>query len=158
MSLNPAERYAALRLLSEGVTAALKSAEAEAEAYRQQVRAKTLETDYGSISITRRKPTIRFEQDRLVQWCQHEYPNLVRTVASIPAVSETWLKEHRFRIDGSDVLDVETGEVVDWAHVSPGSEYLTFRADPAAKAEAVAAVATRVELLAGALTPAIEGV
>lgn len=155
-TMNPAERYAALRLLQEGIAGACDAAKAEADAWRKQVRAKSLETDFGQVSITRRKPSIRFDAARLVEWCRDEYPNLVQTVTSVPATSETWLREHRFAIDGDAVVDVESGEVVEWAHVAPGSEYLTFRADAAAKAAAVAAVAGRVELLAAALTPAIE--
>lgn len=155
MTMNPAERYGALKLLSEGIAAALKDAQADADAYRKSVRAKSLETDFGSVSITRRKPSIRFDSGPLADWCKDEYPELVKTTISIPATSETWLKDNRFTIDGDDVLDTETGEIVEWAHVSPGSEYLTFRAEPTAKAAAVAAIASRVELLAAAITPAI---
>lgn len=154
MTLNPAERYAALKLLSEGISAALKDAQAEAETYRRSVRAKSLETDFGQVYVTRRKPAIRFDEAKLLTWCEDEYPNLVQR--TIPTTARTWLAGNRFEIDGDDVLDATTGEVVDWATVTPASEGLTFRADADAKAAAIESVAARVELLAVALTPQLE--
>lgn len=155
-ALNPAERYAGLRLLAEGVQAALKTAAAEAEEYRRSVRAKSLDTDYGSVFVTVRKPSIAFDDAQLVEWCDEHYPELVQTVRSVPTRSLTWLRDQRFRIEGDDVVDVETGEVVEWASVMPGSQSLTFRADPDARRVTVAQAQERIEALMAAVQPAIE--
>lgn len=148
-TLNPAERYAALKLLDHGLKAALATAASEAEAYRQSVRAKSLETDWGTVTVARRKPSIRFDERRLIEWCEDNLPDLVHK--SVPTESQTWLKTKRFTIDGESVIDTATGEEVDWATVHEGSDYLTVRLSTEAKVAAVETVSSRVELLADAL-------
>ena len=153
-TLNPAERYAALKLLEAGLKAALADAAAEADEYRQQVRARSLETDYGTVSVTRRGPTLVVtDEAALIAWCDDEMPNLVQR--TITPQSRTWLLNTRFAATDTKAVDRVTGEVLDFLAVKPGSEYLTCRLTPEAK-DAAAAVSDRIaDTIAAAIAPAL---
>lgn len=152
-AMNPADRYAALKLLETAIAAAVDAAKKDAEDYRAQVRAKALETDYGTVSVSRGKPRIIWDDDALITWCEDEYPNLVHK--TIPTQSKKWLADNRFEIVGDDIIDREGGEAVKLGTVRPGSEYLTFRATDEAKAMALATVTERIEALTAVITPQI---
>ena len=142
--MNPAERYAALKLLEAGLKEALTAAAEEADTYRREVRAKSLETDYGTVTVTRRKPTvIVLDDDKLVGWCEDELPHLVQR--SITPEGRAWLLSKRFVIDSDgDVIDPATGETVPFLAAREGAEYLSFRATPQARESAVTAVSSRL--------------
>ena len=141
--MTPVERYAALKLLETGLKAALVAAADEADAYQRQIRAKALETDYGTVTLARRKPTIVVTDDAgLIAWCEDELPNLVQR--SITAEARTWLLSKRFVIYGEDVIDPATGEAVAFLGIKDGAEYLTFRPTAEAREAAVQAVSGRV--------------
>ena len=150
--MNPAERYAALKLLEAGLKEALSAAADEADTYRREVRAKSLETDYGTVTVTRRKPTVVVLDDaKLIDWCEDELPHLVQR--SITPEGRAWLLGKRFVIDSDgDVIDPATGETMSFLTAREGSEYLSFRATPQARESAVAAVSSR---LLDALTDAL---
>ena len=152
--MNPVDRYAALKLLEGALKAALADAAAEADAYRREVRAKALETDHGTVTVTRRKPAITVSDDAaLIDWCRDNLPNLVQR--SITAEARSWLLGRRFAIsDDGDPIDPVTGEVLPFLAVTPGAEFLTFRATPAARAAAAAFVADRIGSITAA--PALE--
>ena len=142
--MNAAEKYAALKLLEAGLKDALAAAADEADAYRQQVRAKALETDYGTVTVTRRRPSVVvLDDDALLDWVAAELPNLIQP-RSITAEARSWLLTKRFAVDGDVVLDPVTGEVVPFLGVKTGSEYLTFRPTAEARAAATEAVAGRL--------------
>ena len=141
--MNPAERYAALKLLEAGLKDALATAAEAADDYRREVRAKSLETDYGTVTVARRKPAVVILDDRaLIAWCDDELPHLVQR--SITLEGRAWLTGKRFVIDGSDVIDPTTGEAMPFMGIKDGTEYLTFRPTPEARATAVGAVSTRL--------------
>ncbi len=144
MTMNAAEKYAALKLLEAGLKEALTAAAAEADAYRREVRAKSLETDYGTVTVTRRKPTvIVLDDDKLIDWCADELPHLVQR--SITPEGRAWLLSKRFVIDSDgDVIDPATGETVPFLAAREGAEYLSFRATPQARESAVTAVSSRL--------------
>ena len=149
--MNPAERYAALKLLEAGLKEALSAAAEEADTYRREVRAKSLETDYGTVTLTRRKPTVVVLDDaKLIDWCEDELPHLVQR--SITPEGRAWLLGKRFVIADGDVIDPATGEAMPFLTTREGAEYLTFRATPQARESAVAAVSSR---LLDALTDAL---
>ena len=149
-ALNPAERSAALRLLESAVKDAAQTAKVEAEAYRQRVGAKSLESRFGDVSITRRKHTIRFDPDALLAWAEENAPDMIER--TIPARLQDALKRELI-IDGDDV-GTANGEVVDFATVQAGIEFLTWRASAETKAEAAAAVAQRLDATITAALPA----
>ena len=149
-ALNPAERWAALRLLESAVKDAAQTAKAEAEVYRQRVGAKSLESRFGDVTITRRKPVIRFDPDALLAWAEENAPHMIER--TIPAHLQDALKRELI-IDGDDVVTAN-GEVVDFATVQAGIEFLTWRASAETKAEAAAAVAQRLDATITAALPA----
>ena len=149
-ALNPAERWAALRLLESAVKDAAQAAKVEAEVYRQRVGAKALESRFGDVSITRRKPVIRFDPDALLAWAEENAPDMIER--TIPARLQDALKRELI-IDGDDVVTAD-GEVVDFATVQAGVEFLTWRASAETKAEAAAAVAQRLDATITAALPA----
>ena len=149
-TLNPAERYAALKLLESAVKDAAQTAKAEAEVYRQRVGAKALESRFGDVSITRRKPVIRFDPDALLAWAEENAPHMIER--TIPAHLQDALKRELI-IDGDDVVTAD-GEVVAFATVQAGVEFLTWRASAETKAEAAAAVAQRLDATITAALPA----
>ena len=149
-ALNPAERYAALKLLESAVKDAAQTAKVEAEAYRARVGAKSLESRFGDVSITRRKSTIRFDPDALLAWAEENAPHMIER--TIPAHLQDALKRELI-IDGDDVVTAD-GEVVDFATVQAGVEFLTWRASAETKAEAAAAVAQRLDATITAALPA----
>lgn len=150
--MNPAEKYAALKLLEAGLKEALTNAAEEADTYRREVRAKSLETDYGTVTVTRRKPTVVVLDDaKLIDWCEDELPHLVQK--SVTPEGRAWLLGKRFVIDADgDVIDPTTGETMPFLTAREGSETLSFRPTPEARTAAVAAVSGR---LLGALTDAL---
>ena len=149
-ALNPAERWAALRLLESAVKDAAQTAKAEAAVYRQRVGAKALESRFGDVSITRRKPVIRFDPDALLAWAEENAPHMIER--TIPAHLQDALKRELI-IDGDDVVTAD-GEVVAFATVQAGVEFLTWRASAETKAEAAAAVAQRLDATITAALPA----
>ena len=150
--MNPAEKYAALKLLEAGLKEALTAAAEEADTYRREVRAKSLETDYGTVTVTRRKPSVVVLDDaKLIDWCEDELPHLVQK--SITPEGRAWLLGKRFVIDADgDVIDPATGETMPFLTAREGSEFLSFRPTPEARTAAVAAVSSR---LLDALTDAL---
>ena len=149
MTLNPAERWAALRLLESAVKDAAQTAKAEAEEYRQAVGAKSLESRFGDVSITRRKPTAVIDEDDLLAWAEEHAPDMIERRISPAALAAV---KAGLVVDGDEVL-TRDGEVVEWATVAAGSEYLTWRASPDAKTAAAAAVAARLDQITPALLP-----
>lgn len=144
-TLNPAERYAALKLLAAGVDAALSQAADEAEQYRRTVRARSLETDWGTVGVARRKPTIAFDEAGLLAWCEEHNPDaIIRTVSDLARRS----LRARCVIDGEEVIDTSTGEPLDFATVTPGAEYLRVTLSPAAKEAAAMADADQLAAIA----------
>ena len=149
MTMNPAERWAALRLLESAVKDAAQTAKAEAEVYRQAVGAKSLESPFGEVYITRRKPTAVIDEDDLLAWAEEHAPDMIERRISPAALAAV---KAGLVVDGDEVL-TRDGEVVEWATVAAGSEYLTWRASPAAKTAAAAAVAARLDQITPALLP-----
>lgn len=149
MSMNPAERYAALKLLHHGIGEAVKAAAVEAETYRAAVKAKSLETPWGTVSITRRKPTVAIVDEAVfLDWVKTTAPHLVEERVS--EVGRRAILDRLEIVDG-EVIDPVSGEAPLWAGVKPGAEFLTARIPSEAKAEAVGAVLARVEGLARVL-------
>ena len=149
-ALNPAERYAALKLLESAVKDAAQTAKVDAEVYRQRVGAKSLESRFGDVSITRRKPAIRFDPDALLAWAEENAPDMIQR--TIPAHLQDALKRELI-IDGDEVVTAD-GEVATFATVQAGIEFLTWRASAETKAEAAAAVAQRLDATITAALPA----
>ena len=132
--MNPAEKFAALQLLSHGLQAALDEAKAEAMAYARHHRAKSLETDYGSVGLTRKKPTVRItDEGAFLAWCRENAPSeIVESVrpSFVTAFKKQILAEPHGLIYGL------TGEEVDFVDLVAGYEFLSVRLTGEAKRDA----------------------
>lgn len=141
--MNPAEIYAKMKLLKHAIDTAVRQAEQDAMEYAEQTRARTLETDHGTVSLARRRPSARLDEQGFLQWVKENHPTEV--VESVrPAYAETFRKS--LRIVGEDVLTAE-GEVLDFASVADGVVYLSTRLTDHDKTEAVEYVAANLESL-----------
>lgn len=127
----PVDVYASLKLLMHGLKEAEADAAAAADEFRRSTRAKQLETDYGLVALTRRQPSIVVDDAALLHWAREHAPHAI--TESISSAAKKALVG-RWEIDGDDVVDPETGEVVEFASVKPGGESLTVRLTPEAKA------------------------
>lgn len=172
--MNPAETYAALKLLEHALKSTIAEAAGRAEEYARTVRAKSLETDYGQVTVTRRKPTVAIDETALLAWAATNRPDVIAyriapadmaealDVISIyrgdlltPALDPLFVSAMRSRLvaDGDDAIDPETGEAMAWASVKPGAEFLTTRLSAESKAEAEQYVADHVSALVEASLP-----
>lgn len=132
--MKPAERLAALKAIQTALSAEIKAAEHAVAEVRAQTGAKSFDTPLGSVTIATRKPSVAINDDReFLSWVRTTHPD---------AIAETVREADRkallasLLIDGADVLTAD-GEVVAWAAVNPGSDYLTVRLSETAKASAL---------------------
>lgn len=172
--LNPAETYAGLKLLEHAIKGAVVEAAARADEYRLAVRAKSLETDYGTVSVTRRKPTVVVDESALADWAALNRPDVIVEYIAPADMDEALdtLRAHHPRIlsrrldplfvqamraklvaDGDDAVDPDTGESMPWATVKPGTEFLSTRLTAEAKAEAEQYVTDRIAMLVESALP-----
>lgn len=154
--MNPIDKYAALRALEHGISGAVAVAAEEVEQLRKLTRAKSFESDWGSISVTTPKPTISYDPAALLEWAQAHMPHEVipeHTEVVPAAVRPTLAKtlEVRFQLVDGEVIDTETGEAIPFAKVTQRPEYLAMRMPADKKAEAVAYVAGHVAEVAGVM-------
>lgn len=141
--MNPAEELAELKLLKWGVDAAVREAEVRALEYAEQVRAKSLETDRGTVSVVQRRPTAKLDPDGFLAWVKANAPTEI--VESVnPAYEAAFHKS--LKLDGEDVLTPE-GEVLDFAHVAPGARYVSAKLTADIKAQAEEYVAAHLDAL-----------
>lgn len=148
--MNPIQRLAALKLVQESLAGVLKQAQAEADEFRKSVGATGFKTDWGTVSVAEYKPSVAFtDEAALVAYAQEYAPHLVEV--SIPPEKKRWLAG-QLAIDGEDVIDPNTGEVVAWAKVKPGYEVVSVRNTPEAKVRAAGLLGARVDQLTAVLT------
>ena len=139
--MNPAERYARLKLLEIAVKRALPAAAEAAEEYRESVRGNSLETDHGTVSIVRRKPVPILDPEGFLAWVKEHRPDeLVEHVN--PAYEKAFTAALRCV---ADVVVDENGEVVEFATVRRPRPYLTVKLSEEAKNQASDSLAAHVE-------------
>lgn len=130
--MNPAEKYHALKALKHGVDAAVREAQAEAEAYAATVRAKTLVTDYGQVTVVTKRPTITLDEAGLLAWVKKHAPTEV-----IESVRPAYAEQYRrgLRVVDGEAVDGD-GCVVGFATVGEAVTYLKADLDADTKSEA----------------------
>jgi hypothetical protein len=162
--MNPVEKYAALRALELGIGAAVAAAAMEVVEYRKQTRAKGFESDWGTIEFRSNDAKVQFNTPKLIAWAQEHMPHEIipehtEEVTFPAALRPTLLKtlDKRFQIDGDEVVDTVTGEVVEFATVIPAkAPTLAIKMPPEKKLEAVEYVAHRTALVASVMRPELE--
>lgn len=151
--MNPTDRLAALKLLSAAIAAEIKEAEAAALDWMRATRAKTAETDWGTVTRTWRKPTISVDDDEaLLAWFEEQAPSeIIRTVR--PAAKKAFIES--LTLDGGCVV-TKDGEVIDWAHVSEPTEGLMTRNSAESKESATALLRGRLAAILALPAPGAE--
>lgn len=130
--MNPAERYHELKALKHGVDAAVRQAQAEAEAYARETRGKTFLTDRGQVTVVTKRPTVTLDEAGLLAWVRENAPTeIVESVRT--AYAEQYRKSLRI-VDG-EAVDAD-GCVVDFATVGEAVTYLKADLDADTKSEA----------------------
>lgn len=156
--LNPAEVYAVAKALMQGLFEVMPRLEHEAEAYADQVGADRLRAGDATVTLTRRKPSVRItDPSGMLDWVRDELPHLISEF--IPEQSVRWIRTKRLAVapDGETVVDQVTGEILPWAGVAPGSRYLAVRCTEQVKAAAAAVaeqLVSQIPAVATVLTPA----
>lgn len=163
--LTPVDRYAALRSLEHGLSAAIAKAAEEVRAFRALTRSKAFTSDHGEVEFRRNDPKIRINPAKLLAWAEQNRADAIEAehTVTVPAALKPWLvKEMDARLEIVDVngeprvVDVTTGELVDFATVEPGRpETVAFKQSADQKAAAVELVAERVDALTTALAPEV---
>jgi len=149
--MTAALKLAVLRAIKVGVDAAFEQATREVETLRAMTNAKSFDTEIGTVTWTVRKPTIDFLDGPLLEWAQENMPHEIDTSPRVRPTLKATLRK-RFAVDGDTVIDPETGEEVDWAFVTPGSEFPTVKLTDEAKDNARQAILANLDTVTGALT------
>lgn len=146
--LNPIQKLAALRLIAGSVSTAIAEATAEADQWRRQIGATQFRSDWGVVSVSDVKPKIAFSDEFLLSYAAEHAPHIIEPKVS--AAKASWLARTMFAIDGDDVIELATGEVVpgECATVIPGTETISVRPTDEAKAHAAHVLGSRIQDIA----------
>lgn len=139
--MNPAERYARLKLLEIAVRRALQGAAHDATEYQERLRARTLESDHGTISVVRRKPVPIVDSAAFLEWVKEHRPDELVSHVN-PAFEKAFVAA--LRCVGDVVVD-GNGEVIEFASVHRPAPYLTVRLTEEAKTAATESLTAHVE-------------
>lgn len=140
--MNPAETYARLKLLELALKRVLPKVAEEADRYRESVRAKTLETDHGTVTTVKPKPAISLDPDGFLRWVRAHRPDELLEHVN-PAFQAAFVAD--LQAVGDEVVDKSTGEVVEFAHVHHRRPYLTTKLTEESKNAAEAQIIAAVE-------------
>lgn len=133
----PVETLARLKLLEHALKAALQEAAEAAEAWRRENRARQIETDYGLVVSAKRRPTIQVDDAALLAWAEEHAPHAITRTITTPAKRALYAA---WSVEGDDVIDATTGEIIPFAWVKPGGTSLLVRLDEHAKLDATDAL------------------
>lgn len=135
--MNAATRHAGLKALRAGLDEAIAQTQGDAVDDFRREGTDRWRTPFGTVSIAMRQPQIRLDPAAFLAWVKRHRPTEVITTETVRTSYQDAVVK-RLVIDGDDVIDPETGEVVEWASVQPGGHpYLSVRDANAAKAHAV---------------------
>lgn len=136
---NDQERLAALKRLREGVDAAIEVLTDRTKILGEETRADRWRTQFGTVSIATRKPAVYVRDPKaFLEWVREANPGAIEETV-LEAYRRSLLSGLRVReMDGDEVVVYpSTAEVLHWAGVKPGGQYVTVRADDEAKSQAI---------------------
>lgn len=136
--LTPVERLAAYRALQDALGQIIAGIETEVAEFHRLTKGKSFETELGTVTWTRGRTTVAFDEDALLAWAQD---NAAWEVETITRVRPT-LKRQFEVVDGA-VIFKPTGEQVDFATVRTGADHPTVKLTADARTRAQAALADR---------------
>lgn len=146
--MNAAEKLMMVKGLIAGLQAAEAALKDEVLGINDEFGAKSFATKLGSASVIKPDPKVAVSDEAgLLAWVEERFPSEVETVRRVrPKSREVLLGQ--LIIDGLDVIDA-AGEVVPWASVETGAEYVRATLDKQVKADAAVHVAAELERLLG---------
>ena len=148
--MNAAEKLMAIKGLIAGLQAAEAAQKEGILDLKQQVGASSFKTALGGVSVATPKPKITVTDEAgLLAWVEDNFPSEVETIRRVRPRSREVLVGHLMMV-GSDVVTAE-GEVVTWATVDQGEEYVTARLAGEVKAAAVEQVGAALDSLLNVL-------
>jgi hypothetical protein len=153
--MTSAERLAALKAIQSAIGDAIDQATKDVELTRAMTGAKSFDTRIGTVSWTVRKPTVTFDDAALLVWAKENMPHEVEVVERVRDTLKTTLQKRLYAEDDGTVWDSTTGELVEWAHIKPGSEYATVRLTQEAKDNARTAILANLDTVTGVLTAGV---
>jgi hypothetical protein len=113
-----AERYAALVAIRDAFDALAKDAKTDALKHAAGLKSASWSTLYGAVNVTTTDPKIVLDEDAFLAMVQEHYPDdVVVTYSVSPALRAAFLS--RLVEVGGQVVHRDTGEVVDFATVTP---------------------------------------
>ncbi len=148
--MNAAEKLMAIKGLIAGLQAAEAAQKDGILDLKSQLGASSFKTALGGVSVSTPKPKITVTDEAgLLAWVEEHFASEVETIRRVrPHSREVLLGQ--LVMDGSDVVTAE-GEVVTWATVTQGEEYVTARLSSDVKAVATEQVRTALDGLLGVL-------
>lgn len=144
MNVNPAEKYAALKLLEAGLKSALVEAKADVEAYATATGAASLKTDWGKVSIAEEKfnPQVA-DSGRFTEWVKENAPDEIQESVN-PAYSKAFLSQCDVDDETGAVSYKPTGEVLPFMGLRVSGGYASARLAKDVKDKAAELVYDRI--------------
>lgn len=139
--MKPTERLAALRLLETAIKAEIADATDQTLTFAEETGGKTFTTDWGTVSVTNRKPAPQIIDEReLVAWFEANAPEEIERRVNDQA-RRAFLAA--CQIDGDQIITSD-GEVIPWMRPSSPKTGLTVRNTPEAKEMAIVEIRGRL--------------
>ena len=144
MTMRPTERLAALRLLETAIKHEIAEATDQALAFAEQTGGKTFTTDWGTVSVTNRKPAPQIIDEReLVAWFEANAPEEIERRVNDRA-RRAFLAS--CQIDGDQIITSD-GEVIPWMRPGSPKTGIAVRNTPEAKELAIQEIRGRLNRL-----------
>lgn len=151
--LTPADNLAFLLALQAGLNDQIARAKRRVLDEAAQTRTRSYDTPVGQVNITRKDAPIEVtDEAALLAWVKEHRPDEVETVERVRPAYMKHLREDRWTVVKGQVIDTQTGEVVEFAALGdPGEPFVAWPASKqqrAAKQEARDLFEQRAALLA----------
>lgn len=142
--MKPTERIAALRLLEAAIKAEIAEATDQALAFADETGGKSFTTDWGTVSVTTRKPAPQVIDEReLVAWFEANAPEEIERRVNDSA-RRAFLAT--CQIDGDQIITPD-GEIIPWVRLSSPKTGVAVRNTPEAKEMATREIQARLNSL-----------
>lgn len=152
--MNKPAQHAALKALRAGIDEEITATQADVLRMSKETGADRWKTAFGIVGVVERGPSVYVTSDKaFLAWVREHAPAEV-----VESVRDSYRKAlfERLEIDGDQVVDTTTGEVVPWAGVRQGGgAYLSVREAKAAKERIAELVHERVEEIAALAAPRV---
>lgn len=152
-NMTAADHLALLLALEAGLKDQIAQAKRRVLEAAAETRTRSYDTPVGQVNITRKDPPIEVtDEAALLAWVKENRPDEVEVIERVRPAYMKHLRENRWTVVKGQVIDTQTGEIVEFAALGdPGEPYITWPASKqqrAAKEEARLLFEQRAALLA----------